>query len=187
MQKGNLIPFPRGYLRFGNYYDQDVFLWTGVIVVLQLLLSCVPLAKKSESLQTVGSRIYYYRFSGWLLNYFIIICGIFDENFLFVLGFINLIVGALIVAALQYYKFPLNFILDMMIKKTVPHIMASVLLTLIISFALCLKENFKNQNNKFDFLNYVQTFFIGTSINPTLGPLNLKLALYRYSFLMTVS
>lgn len=65
-QKGNLIPFPRGYLRLANYYDQDVFIWTAAIVFLQLLISLVPLAKKSKSLTRFGNdyKFIYYRFSG---------------------------------------------------------------------------------------------------------------------------
>jgi len=59
-----LIPFPKGYLRFANYYDQDVFIWTIAIVGLQLLISLIPLAKKTEGLPGSDFRIYYYRFSG---------------------------------------------------------------------------------------------------------------------------
>jgi len=67
-QKGNLIPFPRGYLRPANYYDQDVFIWTAAILFLQLLISLVPLAKKSKSLTRLSLgddfNFIYYRFSG---------------------------------------------------------------------------------------------------------------------------
>lgn len=63
-QKGNLIPFPKRYLTFANYYDQDVFMWTAGIVVLQLLISLLPLAKLSEGLSNCDFRIYYYRFTG---------------------------------------------------------------------------------------------------------------------------
>lgn len=63
-QKGNLIPFPRGYLRLANYYDQEVFIWTAAIVFLQLLISLVPLAKKSKSLLNDDFKVIYYRFSG---------------------------------------------------------------------------------------------------------------------------
>lgn len=70
-QKGNLIPFPKGYLRFANYYDQDVFIWTAAIVILQLLISLVPLAKKTEGLHD-GSVPYCYRFSGLFVFFFFI-------------------------------------------------------------------------------------------------------------------
>lgn len=85
---------------------------------------------------------------------------------------------------MRYYKFSLDFILEIVIKKSVPHIVASVLFALIVSTALYLKPKFSNRN---DSLNFIQQFFIGRSSNPTLGPMNLKLALYRYSNLMTVS
>lgn len=105
----------------------------------------------------------------------------------FVLGFINLIVAALIVLAMNYYKCPINFILEIVTKKTVPHVVASVLCTFIISIILYIKGKYTNQIDKFDSLNFVQKLFIGTTNNPTLGPINIKLAFYRYSILMTVS
>lgn len=99
----------------------------------------------------------------------------------------NLIVGVLIVAALEYFKCPIKFILDMVTKKTVPHIVASVLFALIISTVLYIIAKLKNQINKSSSLNSFQNFFLGTTVNPTLGPVNVKLALYRYSVSLTVS
>uniref|UniRef100_A0A2S2NHJ1 Lamin-B receptor n=1 Tax=Schizaphis graminum TaxID=13262 RepID=A0A2S2NHJ1_SCHGA len=162
--KGNLIPFPRGYLRLANYYDQDVFIWTAAIVLLQLFISLVPLAKKSKALLDDNYKYNYYRFS----------------------GFLNLIIAALIVLAMDYYKCPIHFILEIVTKKTVPHIVASVLYTFIISLILYIKGKYTNQIDKFDSLNFVQKLFIGTTNNPTLGPINIKLAFYRYSILMTI-
>ncbi|CAH1714152.1 unnamed protein product [Aphis gossypii] len=162
--KGNLIPFPRGYLRLANYYDQDVFVWTAAIVLVQLLISLVPLAKKSKALLNDDLKYNHYRFS----------------------GFINLIIAALIVLAMDYYKCPINFILEIVTKKTVPHVVASVLCTFIISIILYIKAKYTNQIDKFDSLNFVQKLFIGTTNNPTLGPINIKLAFYRYSILMTI-
>lgn len=166
--KGNLIPFPRGYLRLANYYDQDVFIWTAAIVFLQLLISLVPLAKKSKSLTRLSLgddfNFIYYRFS----------------------GFINLVIAGLIIWAMDYYKCPINFVLEIVTKKTVPHIVASVLYTFIISITLFLKAKYINQIDNNSSFNFVQKLFIGTTINPTLGPINIKLALYRYSTLMTI-
>lgn len=95
----------------------------------------------------------------------------------------NLIVGASIVGTMQYYDCPIKFILEIVIKKTVPHIVATVLFALVLSIVLSVKyrKNFSGSQNFF------QKFFIGTSMNPTLGPIDVKLSLYRYSFLMTVS
>lgn len=75
----------------------------------------------------------------------------------------------------------------MVTKKTVPHIVASVLFALIISTVLYITAKLKNQINKSSSLNSFQNFFLGTTVNPTLGPVNIKLALYRYSFLSTVN
>ncbi|XP_060880374.1 delta(14)-sterol reductase LBR isoform X2 [Metopolophium dirhodum] len=165
--KGNLIPFPRGYLRLANYYDQDVFIWTAAIVFLQLLISLVPLAKKSKSLTRLplgdDFNFIYYRFS----------------------GFFNLVIAGLIIWAMDYYKCPINFVLEIVTKKTVPHIVASVLYTFIISIILFIKAKYINQINNSSF-NFVQKLFIGTTINPTLGPINIKLAFCRYSTLMTI-
>jgi len=105
----------------------------------------------------------------------------------FVLGFINLIIAALIVSAMYYYKCPISFILEMVTKKTVPHIVASVLYAFIISIVLYIKAKYTNQTDAFDSFNFVQKWFIGTTNNPTLGPINIKLVLYRYSILLTVS
>lgn len=105
----------------------------------------------------------------------------------FVLGFINLIIAALIVMAMDYYKCPINFILEIVTKKTVPHVVASFLYTFIISIILYTKAKYTNQIDKFNSLNFVQKLFIGTTNNPTLGPINIKMAFYRYSILMTVS
>lgn len=162
--KGNLIPFPRGYLRLANYYDQEVFIWTAAIVFLQLLMSLVPLAKKSKSLLNDDFKVIYYRFS----------------------GFLNLIIAALIIWAMDYYKCPINFILEIVTKKTVPHIVASVLYALIFSIILFVKAKYLNQTDDCSSFNFVQKLFIGTTINPTLGPINIKLALCRYSSLMTI-
>jgi len=105
----------------------------------------------------------------------------------FVLGFLNLIVAALIIWAMDYYKCPIHFILEIVTKKTVPHIVASVLYALIFSIILLIKDKYTNQIDDCSSLNFVQKLFIGTKINPTLGPINIKLALSRYSTLMTVS
>lgn len=99
----------------------------------------------------------------------------------------NLFVGVLIVAMMHYYKLPINFIQDMVTKKSVPHIVASVLCAFIISIVLYIKAKYSNQIIKFDSLNIVQKLFVGTSSNPTLGPINVKLVFYRYSLLLTVS
>ncbi|VVC32687.1 Ergosterol biosynthesis ERG4/ERG24 [Cinara cedri] len=162
--KGNLIPFPQGYLRLTNYYDQNVFIWSAAIVFIQLLISVVPLAKKTQGLQNIMNGLQYYRFS----------------------GIINLIIGVLIVAVMDYYKCPINFIIEIVTKKTVPYIVASVLYALLISIVLYLKTKFSNKVDECNSLNIVQKLFIGTTINPTLGPINIKLALYRYSALMTI-
>lgn len=101
-----------------------------------------------------------------------------------------LIVGALIIDGMNYYKLPLNFIQEIATKKSVPHIVASVLCTFIISIALYIKSKYasvQNVHQQSTSLNVVQKFFIGTTSNPTFGPINIKLALYRYSFLLTVS
>ncbi|CAI6367904.1 unnamed protein product [Macrosiphum euphorbiae] len=165
--KGNLIPFPRGYLRLANYYDQDVFIWTAASVFLQLLISLVPLAKKSKSLTRLSLgddfNFIYYRFS----------------------GFFNLIIAGLIIWAMDYYNCPINFVLEIVTKKTVPHIVASVLYTFIISIILFIKAKYTNKIDNSSF-NFVQKLFIGTTINPTLGPINIKLAFCRYSTLMTI-
>jgi len=105
----------------------------------------------------------------------------------FILGFINLVIAGLIIWAMDYYKCPINFVLEIVTKKTVPHIVASVLYTFIISITLFLKAKYINQIDNNSSFNFVQKLFIGTTINPTLGPINIKLALYRYSTLMTVS
>lgn len=70
--------------------------------------------------------------------------------------------------------------------------MASVLCAFIISLALYIKSKYtslQDVNNKqtTNSLNVIQKLFIGTTSNPTLGPINIKLALYRYSLLLTVS
>lgn len=162
--KGILIPFPRGYLRYSNYYDRDVFIWSIALLTIQLLISLFPLAKKTEGLLKYDSKPTFYRFS----------------------GFVNLIISVVIVAALEYYKLPIKFILDIVTKKTVPHIVASVLFALIISVVLYITAKLKNQINKSSSLNIFQNFFLGATVNPTLGPVNIKLALYRYSFLLTI-
>lgn len=105
----------------------------------------------------------------------------------FTLGIANLIIGVLIVATMGYFKCPINFIVEIVTKKTVPYIVSSVLYTLLISIVLYLKARFSDKIDEFDSLNIVQKLFIGTTNNPTLGPINIKLALYRYSALMTVS
>jgi len=107
--------------------------------------------------------------------------------FILFLGFINLIIGVLIVAAMDYYKCPIKFIIEIVTKKTIPHVVASVLFAFIISIVLYAKANFTKQIDKLDNSNFIQKLFIGTTTNPTLGPINIKLALYRYSLLMTVS
>lgn len=106
---------------------------------------------------------------------------------MFVLGFMNLIIAALIIAAMDYYKCPIHFILEIIIKKTVPHIIVSVLCAFIISLVLYGKAKLTKQINELDSLNFLQKWFIGTTNYSTLGPINIKLALYRYSMLMTVS
>lgn len=88
---------------------------------------------------------------------------------------------------MEYYKCPVNFILEIVTKKTVPHIVASVLLTMVITVVLYVKAKITKQIDTLNSFNLIQNLFIGTSINPTLGPVNVKLALYRYSMLMTVS
>ncbi|XP_015374475.1 PREDICTED: lamin-B receptor [Diuraphis noxia] len=162
--KGNLIPFPRGYLRLANYYDQEVFIWTAAIIFLQLLISLVPLAKKSRSLLNDDFKFIHYRFS----------------------GFFNLIIAALIIWLMDYYKCPINFILEMVTKKTVPHIVASVLYTSIFSIILFIKAKYIDKINDNSSFNFIQKLFTGTIINPTLGPINIKLAFCRYSSLMTI-
>lgn len=91
------------------------------------------------------------------------------------------------VATVGYYLCPIHFIVEIVTKKTVPYIVSSVLNTLIILIVLYLKAKFSDKIDEFDSLNIVQKLFIGTTNNPTLGPINVKLALYRYSALMTVS
>lgn len=105
---------------------------------------------------------------------------------IFVLGFFNLIIAAFIIWATNYYKCPINFILEIVTKKTVPHIVASVLYTFIISIILFIKVKYINKIDDSSF-NFVQKLFIGTTTNPTFGPINIKLAFFRYSTLMTVS
>lgn len=104
----------------------------------------------------------------------------------FILGFFNLIIAGLIIWAMDYYNCPINFVLEIVTKKTVPHIVASVLYTFIISIILFIKAKYTNKIDNSSF-NFVQKLFIGTTINPTLGPINIKLAFCRYSTLMTVS
>lgn len=99
----------------------------------------------------------------------------------------NLIIVSLAVAAMDYYKFPLNFILEIITKKTVPYVMASVLNALIISIVLFIKAKYTKQKVKYFIPNSILRFFIGTTSYSTLGPINVKLALYRYSWLLTVS
>jgi len=88
---------------------------------------------------------------------------------------------------MDYYKCPVNFILEIVTKKTVPHIVSSVLYTFIISMILFIKAKYIDRLNNNSSFNFVQKLFIGTTMNPTLGPINIKLAIYRYSALMTVS
>lgn len=88
---------------------------------------------------------------------------------------------------MDYYKCPINFIVEIVTKKSVPFIVASVLYASLISVVLYLKAKFSNEIDNCDSLNVVQKLFIGTTHNPVLGPINIKLALYRYSALMTVS
>lgn len=88
---------------------------------------------------------------------------------------------------MDFYKFPINFIVEIVTKRTVPHVVASVLFTLIISIVLYMKSKYTNQMNRYDTLNFVQKLFIGTTNNPTFGSINIKLALCRYAALMTVS
>lgn len=99
----------------------------------------------------------------------------------------NLIVGVLIVAAMDYFKCPINFILEIVTKKTIPHVIVSVLCALFISIMLYVKAKLTNQINELNSSNFLQKWFIGTTNYSTLGPINIKLALYRYSMLMTVS
>lgn len=104
-----------------------------------------------------------------------------------VAGFFNLIIAALIIWLMDYYKCPINFIIEIVTKKTVPHIVASVLYTFIFSIILFMKAKYIDKINDDSSFNFVQKLFTGTTINPTLGPINIKLAFYRYSSLMTVS
>lgn len=99
----------------------------------------------------------------------------------------NLLVVALIVASLEYYKISIKFIHEMVTKKNLPHVAASIFYTFIILIVVYVTEKLKKQISVSGNLNWFQTFFIGASLNPTLGPINIKLALYRYSFLLTVS
>lgn len=88
---------------------------------------------------------------------------------------------------MNYYKCPIYYIVEIITKKTVPYIVTSVLYSLLISIVLYLKENFSNKIDELDSLNIVQKLFIGTTDNPTFGLINIKLFLYRYSSIMTVS
>lgn len=106
---------------------------------------------------------------------------------IFILGFFNLIIAALIIWAMDYNKCPVNFILEIVTKKTVPHIVSSALYAFIISIILFIKAKYIDQIDNKSSFNFVQKLFIGTTMNPTLGPINIKLAIYRYSALMTVS
>ncbi|XP_050534933.1 delta(14)-sterol reductase TM7SF2-like [Daktulosphaira vitifoliae] len=155
--KGDLIPFPRGYLRLGNYYDEQAFLWTAVIVCIQILISFIPLSKKTEGLKDEFVPRFY-RFT----------------------GFVNLIFGTLIVIGMIYFNCPLNVILDIVSKKTVPHVVASTLIALVVSIIIYIKEQ------KVGSKSFLSKFLNGNSNNPTVGPLNVKLTLYRYSILLTV-
>jgi len=98
----------------------------------------------------------------------------------------NLIIGASIVGLMEYYNYQIYFILEVVNKRVVPHIVVSVLFALFISIVLFVAAKMTKQTNKSDSLNFFQKFFIGTIYNPTLGQINLKLTLYRYSTLMTV-
>lgn len=88
---------------------------------------------------------------------------------------------------MHYYKYPINFIVEIVTKRTVPHVVISVLFTLIISIISYLKSKYTNQIYRHDSSNLVQKLFIGTTNNPTLGSINIKLTLYKYAALMTVS
>jgi len=102
-------------------------------------------------------------------------------------GFFNLIIAALIIWLMDYYKCPINFILEMVTKKTVPHVVASVLYTSIFSIILFIKSKYIDKFNDRSSFNILQKLFIGTTTYPTLWLINIKLAFYRYSILMTVS
>lgn len=101
-------------------------------------------------------------------------------------GFMNLIIASLTVICMNYYKFPIHLILEMMAKKTVPFVVASVLYAFIISLVLFIKAKYTTLKIKYFVTNSVLRFFIGTTSYSTLGPINIKLALYRYSWLLTV-
>lgn len=88
---------------------------------------------------------------------------------------------------MYYYKLPITFINDIVTKKSVPHVVASVVCAFIISIVLNIKARFTKQTISSDTSNIIQQLFVGTTSNPTLGPINIKLALYRYSLLLTVS
>lgn len=107
--------------------------------------------------------------------------------FLF-LGFVNLIIGVAIIFTMHYYKCPLNYILEMATKKSVPFVVVSVLIALILAILLFLKNKYSKQtDHENNSLNFLQKIFVGTSDNPTIKFVNVKLALFRYSILMTVS
>jgi len=73
---------------------------------------------------------------GFQVSYFSLFCLINVNVKCLVTGFFNLIIAALIIWLMDYYKCPINFILEIVTKKTVPHIVASVLYTSIFSIIL---------------------------------------------------
>ncbi|XP_025416427.1 lamin-B receptor isoform X2 [Sipha flava] len=165
--KGNLIPFPRGYLRVANYYDQDVFIWTFASLFYQFLISLIPLGKKFDEFDNDDNDVNgngHYRFS----------------------GFFNLIIALLTVVGMNYYQVPIHLILEMIAKKTVPYVVASVLYAFILSLVMFIKAKYIKLKIKYYITNSVLRFFNGTTSYSTLGPINVKLALYKYSWLLTI-
>lgn len=79
-------------------------------------------------------------------------------------GLVNLVVGFLIVAGLKHYKISIEFILEMVIKKNVPHIVASTLFCFIILTVIYVTNKLEKQISESKNLNIFQIF--GTSLNP---------------------
>jgi hypothetical protein len=106
--------------------------------------------------------------------------------FCLVLGFFNLIIALLTVVGMNYYQVPIHLILEMIAKKTVPYVVASVLYAFILSLVMFIKAKYIKLKIKYYITNSVLRLFNGTTSYSTLGPINVKLALYKYSWLLTV-
>ncbi|XP_050436092.1 delta(14)-sterol reductase LBR-like [Adelges cooleyi] len=158
--KGNLIPFPRGYLKLANYYNEQVFIASTAIVLVHFVIASVPLFWKTNSLGESEPRSY--RFS----------------------GFINLLLVAGIVVAMVYTKCPIISVLKTITIRTVPNVVVSTFCALFLSIVLTVKSKFINR--AVDYKGFYYTLLNGTNNNNTLGPINVKLTLYRYSALMTI-